>query len=118
MWKNKYPAAALLLMLALSGLAYCAAALAEQTELTNPDAAVKVVDARFILGQPKAGEQGVTVLGNLKNETGQPVSDLVVEARLLDAQGQVVDVLTDKVYPIVVMPASCPVCGTRPDRRA
>jgi uncharacterized membrane protein YgcG len=89
--------AALLLALAGPCLTCCA------EELQNPSAAVKVVDARIVTRE--AGHDVlVTVLGSLKNETGQSVSNLVVEAKLLDAQGKLVDVLTDSLYGIVVMP--------------
>jgi hypothetical protein len=91
-------AAALLLALAAPCLT-CGAAVLE-----NPGDAVKVVDARIITRQQEGRDNVVTVLGSLKNETGQPVSALAVEARLLDAQGQLVDVLTDKFYDIAIMP--------------
>lgn len=76
-------------------LAYCAAG--------SENAAVKVVDSKVVTRQ--SGDYlGVTVLGNLKNETNRPVSDMVVEARLIDVQGKLVDVLTEKFYGMVVMP--------------
>ena len=71
--------------------------------LENASAAVQVVDAQLRTAEAPRGA-GVTVLGELKNVTAIPVSDLVVEAKLLDAQDQLVDVLTEPVYGIVVMP--------------
>jgi len=89
--------AALLLTLAWPCMA-CRAA-----ELENPGAAVKVVDAKIVLRETDKNVN-VTVLGNLKNETHQSVNSITVEAKLLDAQGQVVDVLNEQLYGIVVMP--------------
>jgi len=73
------------------------------TELENP-AAIKVLDAKIVTRQMERGML-VTVLGNLKNEGAQSVTGLTLEAKLLDAQGQLVDVLTTgDLYHITVMP--------------
>ena len=89
--------AALLLTLVWPCMACCAA------PLENPGAAVKVVDAKIVLRETDKSVY-VTVLGSLKNETNQPVRSITVEAKLLDAQGQVVDVLTRYLDDIIVMP--------------
>lgn len=73
--------------------------------LKDPSAAVQVVNAqvRVTPTQDKCCTS-VAVLGEFKNLTPTSVSDLVVEARLLDAKGQLIDVLTESVFGVVVMP--------------
>ncbi|MFG5411197.1 FxLYD domain-containing protein [Piscinibacter sakaiensis] len=44
----------------------------------------------------------VTVIGTFKNTSPNRVENLVVEAKLTDAQGKVIDVLTQPVYGVAV----------------
>jgi hypothetical protein len=96
---NGLVAAFALLLFSWPTLACCS------DELENPGAAVKVVDTQFVTGEESENPMAsLTVLGALKNETKQSVNNIVVEAKLLDSNGQVVDVLNEELYGIVVMP--------------
>jgi ATP-dependent Zn protease len=44
----------------------------------------------------------LTVLGTLKNPTNNRVENLVVEAKLIDRNGKVIDILTGHVYGLVI----------------
>lgn len=73
--------------------------------LKDPSAAVQVVNAQVRVTPAKDKCcTNVAVLGEFKNLTPTPVSELVVEAKMLDATGQTIDVLTQSVYGVVVMP--------------
>ena len=48
------------------------------------------------------GFVSVTVLGTFKNTTATKVDNLIVEAKLTDEQGKVIDVLSQPVYGIAV----------------
>jgi len=93
-----------LILIALSSLlATSAAAACCDAELKDPSASVRVLQPIIKVQRHDAGLV-VTVLGELENTTEATVDDLVVEARIADANGQVADVLTQSLYGIVVPP--------------
>ena len=72
-------------------------------ELQQPDAALQVVNTSVSTAQAQ-GPMLVTVIGQLKNTTGEKIDNLVLEARLTDANGKVIDVLSESMYGLVVPP--------------
>jgi hypothetical protein len=70
-------------------------------ELKEPSTAVQVIAPSFTATKTD-GPALLTVLGTFRNTTESTVSDLVVEAKLLDASGKVIDVLTQPVYGVLV----------------
>lgn len=73
-------------------------------ELPEASASVEIAEAS-VSTTKNNGPLFVTVLGALKNTTNNKIDNLVLEAKLTDANGKVVDVLTEHVYGLVV-PAS------------
>lgn len=69
--------------------------------LENPDRAIPVVDASVSTVQ-SAGPLLATVLGELHNTTGNQIYELVIEARLTDAGGRIIDVISEPVDGLVV----------------
>jgi hypothetical protein len=84
-------------LIAMTGSAFACC----NSELKYPDEAVKVVGPTVTTSKTD-GPLLVTVLGTFQNTTEHPVSELVVEAKLIDSTGKTVDVLTQPVYGIVV----------------
>lgn len=72
-------------------------------DLEQPGTAVQVINAAVSTAKAE-GPLLVTVIGELKNTTDEKVDNLVLEARLTDANGKVVDVLSESVYGLVVPP--------------
>jgi ATP-dependent Zn protease len=70
-------------------------------DLPDPGSSVQVVEATVQTAKMD-GPLFVTVLGEFKNTTGSKIGNLVVEAKLIDASGKVVDVLSQPVYGLVV----------------
>jgi ATP-dependent Zn protease len=69
-------------------------------ELQDPSAAVQVVNASVNTTKTD-GPLVVTVIGELKNVTSNKIDSLVIEAKVTDASGKVVDVLTESMYGLV-----------------
>lgn len=92
-----------LLVVVLSAVGLSALA-CEGQPLEQAEALVQVVDAT-VQTSTSQGPLMVTVLGTLRNQHGERVENLMLEARLTDASGKVVDVLSQPLYGLVV-PAS------------
>ncbi len=86
----------LLLVLALNAEA------CNDNDLQDPSA-VQILQPTFTT-EKSDGPLIVTVLGTFKNTTQTRVDNLVVEAKLTDAQGKVIDVLSQPVYGVAVPP--------------
>ncbi len=71
------------------------------SELKAPSSAVKVIDPTFSVRMAES-RPVVTVLGTFQNTTENTVGSLVVEAKLTDSAGKLVDVLTEALYGINV----------------
>jgi ATP-dependent Zn protease len=85
-------------------LAMSASAMAcNDHELQRPDEALLVVESSVSTAQAQ-GPMLVTVIGQLKNTTDEKIDNLVLEARLTDAAGKVIDVLSEPIYGLVVPP--------------
>lgn len=72
-------------------------------DLQSPSVAVQVVNAAVSTAKAD-GPLLVTVIGELKNTTNDKINDVVIEARLTDASGKVIDVLSESQYGLVVPP--------------
>lgn len=72
-----------------------------ESELKDPPASVEILAPTFSVTGTD-GPQLLTVVGTFRNKTETTVGDLVVEARLLDTTGNVVDVLSQPVYGLLV----------------
>ena len=70
-------------------------------DLKDPSASVKIVDAAVNTSKSD-GPLFVTVLGAFKNITESKIDNLVVEAKLTDSSGRVIDVLSQPIYGLVV----------------
>ena len=70
-------------------------------DLPNPNSSVQVVEATVTTSRTE-GPLFVTVLGSIKNVTGSKIDNLVVEAKIIDTSGKVVDVLSQPIYGLVV----------------
>jgi ATP-dependent Zn protease len=70
-------------------------------ELPDPSASVQIVEATVSTSKTD-GPLFVTVLGSFKNTTGSKIDSLVVEAKLTNSSGKVIDVLSQPVYGLVV----------------
>jgi ATP-dependent Zn protease len=73
-------------------------------DLVDPSNSVQVVETSVSTSKAD-GPLFVTVFGSFKNTTPNKIDNLVVEAKLTNSNGKVIDVLTQPVYGIVV-PAS------------
>lgn len=85
-----------LLALVLSNALACA-----EHDLPDAGSSVQVAETSVITSK-NDGPLLVTVLGTLKNTTGKRIENLVIEAKLTDASGKVIDVLSERVYGLVV----------------
>lgn len=72
-------------------------------DLQTPSVALQVVNAAVSTAKAD-GPLLVTVIGELKNTTNDKINDVVIEARLTDASGKVIDVLSESQYGLVVPP--------------
>jgi ATP-dependent Zn protease len=90
----------LLLFVLSLAIATDAAASCDQ-DLQDPNSAVQVVDAS-VTTTTSDGALFVTVIGELKNTTNQKIDDLVIEAKLTNSSGKVIDVISEPVYGLVV----------------
>lgn len=70
-------------------------------DLPDPSSSVQVVEATVSTSKTD-GPLFVTVLGSFKNTTANRIESLVVEAKLTDSNGKVIDVLSQPVYGLVV----------------
>lgn len=70
-------------------------------DLKDPSASVQIVDAA-VNASKSDGPLFVTVLGEFKNITESKIDNLVVEAKLTDSSGRVIDVLSQPIYGLVV----------------
>lgn len=78
-----------------------AIAYTDEHDLTNPSQSLKVTDSTFTI-IPIEGRQTLTVIGTFKNTTANKIDNVVVEAKFMDSNKKVVDVMTQPVYGIVV----------------
>lgn len=70
-------------------------------DLKDPSTSVQIVDAAVNTSKSD-GPLFVTVLGAFKNITESKIDNLVVEAKLTDSSGKVIDVLSQPIYGLVV----------------
>lgn len=70
-------------------------------ELQQPNSALHVVNTAVSTAKAD-GPMLVTVIGELKNTTTDKIDNLVLEAKLTDASGKVIDVLSEPMYGLVV----------------
>ncbi|RRD58121.1 hypothetical protein EII20_03920 [Comamonadaceae bacterium OH2545_COT-014] len=97
---------------ALSCLALCWCALAALAVQAQPQAhaglaAIEVAGAEFNHDAADGRHAGAGVLhamGTLRNTGGQTLESPVVEARFYDAQGKLIDALTDSIYDVTLPP--------------
>jgi ATP-dependent Zn protease len=87
--------ATLLLLLAQTTIA------CNDHDLQDPGNSVQVVETSVSTSNLE-GSLFVTVFGTFKNSTADKVDNLVVEAKLTDSEGKVIDVLTQPIYGVVV----------------
>jgi ATP-dependent Zn protease len=72
-------------------------------ELQQPDAALQVINTSVSTANAQ-GPMLVTVIGELKNTTTEKIDNLILEAKLTDSSGKVIDVLSESMYGLVVPP--------------
>jgi hypothetical protein len=72
-------------------------------ELQQPNSALQVVNTTVSTAKAE-GPMLVTVIGELKNTTTDKIDSLVLEAKLSDVNGRVIDVLSESMYGLVVPP--------------
>jgi ATP-dependent Zn protease len=90
------------LLFLLSSLLLAAKAMAcVDHDLPGAGVGVQVVEASVSTSKSDGGVL-VTVLGTLKNTTANRADGVVVEAKLTDRGGKVIDVISEKVYGLVV----------------
>lgn len=85
-----------LLVLLTSNASACA-----DHDLPEASLSVQVAEAS-VTTTKNDGPLLVTVLGTLKNTTSNRIENLVLEAKLTDSSGKVIDVLSERVYDLVV----------------
>lgn len=89
----------------ITSLIICSSSIAiaytDEHDLTNPSQFLKVTDSTFTI-IPIEGRQTLTVIGTFKNTTTNKIDNIVVEAKFMDSNKKVVDVMTQPVYGIVV----------------
>lgn len=66
--------------------------------------ALKVATAEMRVAQEKDGPRIVTTLGTLKNESANPVDEVVIEVSYFDGKGKLVDTLSEAMYGLVIPP--------------
>jgi ATP-dependent Zn protease len=93
---NKYIITAAIICSSSIAIAYT-----DEHDLTNPSQSLKVTDSTFTI-IPIEGRQTLTVIGTFKNTTANKIDNIVVEAKFMDLNKKVVDVMTQPVYGIVV----------------
>jgi hypothetical protein len=71
--------------------------------LLQPDSALQVLNTSVSTASVQ-GPMLVTVIGELKNTTANKIDSLILEAKMTDASGKVIDVLSESVYGLVVPP--------------
>lgn len=72
-------------------------------ELQQPDASLQVINISVSTAKAQ-GPMLVTVIGELKNTTTEKIDNLILEAKLTDSSGKVIDVLSESMYGLVVPP--------------
>lgn len=87
-----------LLLMPLTLASAAVAACAE--DLQNPDSAIEVVNSSISTFKTE-GPLLTTVIGELHNRTNDRIDELVIEARLTDASGKLIDVISEPVYGLV-----------------
>lgn len=70
-------------------------------DLLDPANEVQVVDASVTTTKTD-GELLVTVIGELRNTTNKKIDELIVEAKLMNSSGEVIDVINEPVYGLVI----------------
>lgn len=70
-------------------------------DLLHPDVALKVISSSVSTVKAQ-GPMLVTVIGELKNTTDEKIDNLILEAKLTDSDGKVIDVLSESIYGLVV----------------
>jgi ATP-dependent Zn protease len=70
-------------------------------DLPNPSSSVQIVGTTVSTSKTD-GTVFVTVLGSFKNITESKIDGLMVEAKLTDSRGKVIDVLSEPIYGLVV----------------
>ncbi|MFQ6332576.1 FxLYD domain-containing protein [Methylophilus sp. 3sh_L] len=88
------------IVISLALLALNATACADH-DFPEAGSSIQVTEASWSTSQ-NDGPLILTVLGTLKNPTGDRIENLVVEAKLTDRNGKVIDVLTEHVYGLVI----------------
>jgi ATP-dependent Zn protease len=83
------------LLLASNTLAACA------KDLQDPSNDVQVVEASVTTTKTD-GPVFVSVIGELRNTTNNKIDELVIEAKLTNSKGKVIDVISEPVYGLVV----------------
>ena len=72
-------------------------------ELQQPDASLQVINTSVSTAKAQ-GPMLVTVIGELKNTTTEKIDNLILEAKLTDSSGKLIDVLSESMYGLVVPP--------------
>lgn len=80
---------------------YASACESDEQPQSEAKSALQIVNPRVSTAK-SGGPLLVTVIGELKNPTGQAYEDLVLEARLMDADDKVIDMLSESMYDTVV----------------
>jgi len=70
-------------------------------DLQDPNNALKVVNTSVITSK-SGGAPIVTVIGELRNNTNNKIDELVVEAKLTNSNGKVIDVISGPIYGLVI----------------
>lgn len=89
-----------LIVISLALLALKATACADHN-FPEAGSSIQVTEASWSTSK-NDGPLILTVLGTLKNPTNNRVENLVVEAKLTDRNGKLIDVLTEHVYGLVI----------------
>lgn len=85
----------LLVVLASNAFAAC------DQDLQDPNSQVQVVGASVTTTKTD-GPVFVSVIGELRNTTNNKIDELVIEAKLTNSKGKVIDVISEPVYGLVV----------------
>ena len=80
---------------------YASACGSNEQPQSEAKSALQIVNPKVSTAK-SGGPLLVTVIGELKNPTSQDFEDLVLEARLMDADGKVIDMLSESMYDMVV----------------
>jgi ATP-dependent Zn protease len=70
-------------------------------DLQQPEIALQVINTSVSTAKTQ-GPMLVTVIGEIKNTTTERIDNLILEAKLTDSNGKVIDVLSESMYGMVV----------------